>query len=465
MAEPELIVHQRERRRSRWWIAFWVASIGLHVGAAVALAVSPELRSWLFETRPAEFELSESEAARLARDLKASYAQRLADAVAELDRIDREIRAAGDKKRADYVSLHGEIKPDAAARLDWGGHTATAVPKPQAADAVLRTYTRATEAFGEAGRVYEKVRALDLADRQNVPMGEALDASLMQVPEQPTLDPAVFDKPITALGEDFEALKYELARAEAATDKMVAQAERWLLMSQGLIGEVVLVGGDSWVAALPPDGGGDDPLGQGPYVGPELLPHEMAESRATRFQRNPMQGRKLLKGRGLTQDFMNVDTWYIIGPFIHPGTDKLENTPYPPETLYAETGIVDLTATYINKKGEPMKWRWLQRPYGLWRMEPYADQVDKYAIWYAYTEVWADETMERYVLFGSDDYGRVWVNGGDPVWTSGEQPHAWIADRGIKPVTFRKGINRVLFKLENQGGTTGFSMIITAPEI
>jgi len=222
MAEPELIVHQRERRRSKWWITFWVASIGLHLGAAVALAVSPELRAWLFKTQPAEFELSESEAARLARELKASYARRLADAVAELDRIDREMRVAGDKKRAGYVDLRGAIRPAAATRLDWGPHNPTPVPDAKADAAVRLTYAGANDAFAEAGRVYEKVRALDLAERQNVPIGEALDASLMQLPEQPTLDPAVLEKPITALGDDFEALKYELARAEAAAEKMVA---------------------------------------------------------------------------------------------------------------------------------------------------------------------------------------------------------------------------------------------------
>jgi hypothetical protein len=88
-------------------------------------------------------------------------------------------------------------------------------------------------------------------------------------------------------------------------------------------------------------------------------------------------------------------------------------------------------------------------------------------IYYGYTEVWSDRDQHRYVLFGSDDYGKAWIcpegeswENKELIYVSGKTPHPWIPDRGIKKVHFRKGVNRILFKCENAWGRTGFSVII-----
>jgi hypothetical protein len=41
----------------------------------------------------------------------------------------------------------------------------------------------------------------------------------------------------------------------------------------------------------------------------------------------------------------------------------------------------------------------------------------------------------------------------------------WIPDRGWRKVKFRKGFNRMLLKIENAGGTMGFSVAIFLGEV
>ena len=50
--------------------------------------------------------------------------------------------------------------------------------------------------------------------------------------------------------------------------------------------------------------------------------------------------------------------------------------------------------------------------------------------------------------------------GGKLIWASGKTPHHWIPDRGFRKVRLRKGPNRLLFKIENAGGTMGFSIVL-----
>jgi hypothetical protein len=128
---------------------------------------------------------------------------------------------------------------------------------------------------------------------------------------------------------------------------------------------------------------------------------------------------------------------------------------FPPES------VIDLDATYVGKNNAKLEWEYTQaRPY--WPVGPRV--ADSYAIWYAFTEVYSEKDQTKVCLFGSDDYSKVWVNG-ELVYTSGKDPHHWIPDRGFQKVFLRKGVNPILLKLENAGGTTGFSMCIFLGEL
>jgi hypothetical protein len=271
-------------------------------------------------------------------------------------------------------------------------------------------------------------------------------------------------------------MKHELGRARAEIESMLADARRMLDVALGFVrgdAEGATVG---WVlfegAGL---GMGEDDMGQrlddpfdgftapdpdamthiwGEGVGPVVHENQMfpRQASANLGDRPPAGGRRLVERGTLGNMWMHLDAWYIIGPFGNPDRRYLHHA-FPPEACL-KSGV-DLDATYVGKGGRVVKWMFQKSNYI--PVIPHAPQDG--AIWYAYTEVYAASDKTRWCIFGSDDFGKAWVNG-ELVFTSPETPHPWIPDRGYEEVTFKKGYNPVLFKLENAWGNTGFSMCI-----
>jgi hypothetical protein len=180
-----------------------------------------------------------------------------------------------------------------------------------------------------------------------------------------------------------------------------------------------------------------------------------ATSAGQRFGgKRPAPGRKLVKGAPESAPWMYIDTWYILGPFPNPGRRNML-TKFPPEQALETGAEIDLDAVYMGMDGMTLTWNY--RKSAEVCVAPHIP-VD-YGIWYAYTEIYSEGEAARWCIFGSDDFGRAWING-DLVYESPEQPHPWIPDRGYRKVVFRKGFNSVLFKLENAWGRTGFSVCV-----
>ena len=184
-------------------------------------------------------------------------------------------------------------------------------------------------------------------------------------------------------------------------------------------------------------------------VGPVLLGPAPKAPRWVGAGSTPVGGRRLMSLPPGT-DWVYLDAWYIIGPFPNPDRRRIDGK-FLPEVL------VDLDAAFPGRPGRQIRWQYNLSETLL--VQP--PVVDNYSVWYAWTEVYVDEDQHRWMLFASDDFGRAWVNG-EPVWHSGKIPHPWVPDRGTSRVRLRKGCNEVLFKLENAGGTTGFSVMIDA---
>ena len=159
-------------------------------------------------------------------------------------------------------------------------------------------------------------------------------------------------------------------------------------------------------------------------------------------------GRKVI-GSGSSADWMYVDSWYVIGPFPNPGRRNL-NTAFPPET------VIDLDATYPGLDMKPVKWRFLQS--GAPMVNPAGKEMVQ-AIYYAVTEVWFDQPTDVWVAMGADDFAKVWING-MPVWSSLSRPKPWIVNEAFRKVHFIKGVNRILFRIENAMEFTDFSFLI-----
>ncbi|MEX2606103.1 MAG: hypothetical protein WD708_02060 [Kiritimatiellia bacterium] len=148
-------------------------------------------------------------------------------------------------------------------------------------------------------------------------------------------------------------------------------------------------------------------------------------------------GRKVHSTGGRPMEWMFVDTWYTIGPFPNPQRVNI-HTKFPPETM------VNLGAAYPGKNGREVRWEFLQS--GIAKTPP--RHAEPYAIYYAYTELWFDEDVDLWIAVGSDDKSNLWINN-LPVWISGEEEKKWRINEGFRKVYFKKGINRVLYRVEN----------------
>ncbi len=73
---------------------------------------------------------------------------------------------------------------------------------------------------------------------------------------------------------------------------------------------------------------------------------------------------------------------------------------------------------------------------------------------YAYSEVQAEETRIWFISLGTNDGGRLWVNGKN-VWDY-QQPRGLFTDDDLIPVLLNKGNNTLLLKIEERGNRWGF---------
>ena len=143
-------------------------------------------------------------------------------------------------------------------------------------------------------------------------------------------------------------------------------------------------------------------------------------------------------------------------PFI---TFLGDRDPTPVESLLAFHQALkkarNASEYYVGKGGKEIRWQWVQCH------DPMVTPADpaEYAIYYAYTEVYCDRPMDLWVAVGSDDKANVWLNA-MPIWISSDKLKGWQVNEGFRKVTFKAGVNRVLYRVENGWLNIGFSFAI-----
>jgi hypothetical protein len=143
-----------------------------------------------------------------------------------------------------------------------------------------------------------------------------------------------------------------------------------------------------------------------------------------------------------------VNTWYIIGPFPNPRRSNIDRR-FPPEF------VLDLDAKYPGMDGKMVGWEFVKSN----RLSIRPPKDREYSIFYAYTELWFDEDIDLWVAIGSDDNSRIWVND-EIVWISSYELKGWRFDEGFRRIPFRKGLNRILYRIENGHIVTDFSFAL-----
>jgi hypothetical protein len=444
-----MLPHARTKRTTLWWIV----SAALHAGLALAVAWFTPLRAMLFDRAPMDTRMPTVGQRRLDQMLGAlreKYQRALARSCAHLFETFGEMNRLQTARLDDLKKRNPQLVDAAPAAI--GG--------PQALDArpksVARLYDYCVHAEAPIIEAYERMRGYDMAGRQYIPITQAVRSNRIARPERRRLDAAGLETRITSTQDAaFEAFKTAMVNADLEAKEICAFADRLLLLAKGIAGEDNAMGLLQWeVGNLESGIHGGMAFDEGkPYVGPVLLMSEMRSvSAGGTFTGKPVFGRKI-SADGEQADWMSIDSWWFIGPFVHPGRQNPEDLDkkYPPEE------VVDLGAVYVGKGGRNIRWKYRQTRFV--RIEPPPEDIDRYAIWYAYVEVYSDQEQDLWTAFGSDDYGKAWVEG-KLVWASGKHVKPFAPGQDYRKVRFRRGYNRILVKLENAGGTTGFSVII-----
>lgn len=465
-------------RRLKPTTVFWIIAALLHVAAFWAL-VFPAIHKMVFQPdqAPVQAEADPDRLASARQSLLDLYMRRLRETREKLAGVQKKLDEVKSRQLAslrqsdpalvdlDATRLAGLGSPstDKVAVIEHLRQRASASQSP-----IVPLYHEARIAEVGIVSTFESIRALQLAANQQLALSRAVAVTLTALPNREDLSEHRLTQRITsALDGRLKGLKAELVIADQESRNMLAMSERLLDLANGIIGDSANMGEIMWdVAGASAKGGGDVPFDEGkPYIGPVLLPSEMFAGVENTFSATPTFGRKLMP-TDAASEWMSVDTWWMIGPFSHPGRSRPEDLDrvYPPENS------LDLDAVYVGKTGADQRSRnlhWKYRQTHYVRVEPFAEDIDRYAIWYAYTEIYSDRDQKLWVAFGSDDYSVAWMAGpedakGKVVYKSPTTPQPWVpfAAHGFRQVEFKRGFNRLLVKLENAGGTTGFSVII-----
>jgi len=149
-----------------------------------------------------------------------------------------------------------------------------------------------------------------------------------------------------------------------------------------------------------------------------------------------------------------IRKWKIIGPFpFGMGLDGI----YPPEKK------IDFNASYKGLNGK-IQWKIVQTREGgyLDFIAQFPDKGSDYvAMTYAYTEIVSPDERDITLTLGSNDGAKVWLNGKE-IYNLHTARGA-ISDQEFILVHLKKGVNRVLVKVENLGASWGLYMRVVDP--
>ena len=313
----------------------------------------------------------------------------------------------------------------------------------------------------EAAKAYERYRALELAENLTdpIPVSKTLQVTTLVLPRRKEPNMKVLDLQIENIGEGrrlrhFKVYRRELTELFLEAENMVATATRWLELATKLESGLAGHFGEQYDMIPKPT-----PY-YGHYLNPKLL---------RRVELRRAISPEVVLGNRVTNDlkaeWMSIDKWYVNGPWTHPGEQRRLsqlNRKYPPESFPVQ---LDLVYKGMGKGGRTLQWKYRRMGSdflaGGVRCEPYVVDNDKYAVWYFYSEIYSDDDKLLLASFASDDYGVCWLNE-EKVYHSPPECQPWVpfTANSFRALKLRKGINRILFKLENALGTTGFSIIL-----
>ncbi len=420
----------KERSKDRLFLSeVWIIAILLHVAAAWAVMTIRPLQDFLFGgSERRDLIITPGQLQRIVEGMTENQRERAVQTVTGMQAMLEEMAGIRDRTSAALPGVTGlaELRP----------------PPLRSGQSLTDVYEIAKAIEQKMVDGYRETRAVKMVEaRPELTFEEAYDSTTVMRPVRPTLRDDLFTEPITRADDGrLEDFKLELRRSITELQSIENYAARLLEFARDLeqrgTGMTVDLG----------FGAGD--FYELSYSGPTLMPDEIYDSHTYSMgEFRPIPGRKLV-GDYEAHTWFYIDTWWLIGPFPNERRRGLD-------TRFGPEAGVDLDATYIGRDGAELRWEYYKFP--TLKVEPW--RTDSYVVWYGFTEIYSDREREVWIATGSDDYGKLWVNQ-ELVWTSPTEPKAFKADENVQLITLREGINEILYRCENAGGTMGFALQI-----
>ncbi len=149
---------------------------------------------------------------------------------------------------------------------------------------------------------------------------------------------------------------------------------------------------------------------------------------------------------------LGMDWWHIVGPFDNGDNDTGFERVLPPEKS------VDLKASYPGKSG-PVRWKTVKPDArGYVDLQAFYAPDSEQIVSYLYREIESPLDQEATILLGADDCSRLWING--EVVHSSRDHNAAAPEQYTVKAKLKKGVNRILLKINNGGNPHGFYFTI-----
>ncbi len=417
-------------------------------GAAIFILASPEADITGKEVTPSQMR-------RIVRDFREQRRQRMMEEVSIMRGYLQEIGAIRDRRQAE-----ADIDPETAhATLaeeeQYDRKVAAAELEELKFEEVYAVAKAVEQDMITSYREFVTARMQKV--RPDLPYDLLYEQSAAPRPRRPDLNVDALYRDITTSekGGGLEPFKDQITLSTIECREMMENCEKLLAFTRK--------SDQKPDSGITPDIGTDEFALVG-YNGPELLPDELD------FTYTPdtgsfraLPGRRLVSN-GPSKTWLYIDTWYVIGPFE--SDRRRENL----DVRFGPEANVNLDDVFTGKPrdGKPRKIRWRFQKVGwtqegpgqqaYWKMEPV--NVEAYAIYYAWTEIYSDVAREDvWIATATDDYGKLWIND-ELVWKSPKTRKPYNATENMQRISLKQGFNKVLYRVENAGGTMGFSLLI-----
>ncbi len=422
-------------------LGFSLAGV-IFTGGFLALEHCHPLREWLSTPATVGMTIHPDRIEAFTDRLRANYRRRWRARTAELDELGDRLAALRAQRLQDLRAIAGEDYVTELVALCREHHAPVTDRDLGAEDLTLvDMYDAARDAEQILMNHYHDLLAADIARRRQAlnPI-DVVGLVRSVAPRRVDLDAAALLATIRTKNDGrLGSFRTQIKRGISELATMVKHGQ-YILTKARERQNVDPVLGYSLISKLAADS----------VAGPTLLPDEVElDAGGTReggFR--PQPGRVLgATPAGLFKRNLYLDRWWMIGPFDNSFNRNLESS-FSPETA------VDLDEVIQGKDGRELHWHYRRstRP----RIEP--DHAERGVVYYGWTEIWVEEAGDYYVAVGSDDFGKLWING-ELLWESSLRPKPYRADEFMAAMPFRQGRNEILFRCTNHGGTMGWSVI------